>query len=350
LLLGALGCSDVTPGNGGDQVKPKVVEPPLEKVKIEQPGFTRPAVVRVALKEPQALPALQSDRFRQSDGIVDILWVIDDSGSMDNQRNLLVTNFHRFFNELASTQTDFQIATISTNADDGAALHGSTRIITRSTLDPTAAFLDQVHFPASRVRWVQAFAMAKQFLTTPALNSGFIRPNAALAMIAVSNGDDQSFGTVDYFARFFRGVKGQGDENYVSWSTIAGDDVVGGCQPPNETQFYGSVADRATFLTAMARDTGGVVGSICDTSFESTLVRIAQALNTLRKIFPLTLTPDAATLSVVVTAVNGTQTTIPQDAANGWTYSPLLKSIQFTGSYVPPPGSKITVQYAIASS
>ena len=139
------------------------------------------------------------------------------------------------------------------------------------------------------------------------------------------------------------GLSGSGTRSSMA-STISGD-VPNGCEPPGEEIYYGSHADPSTRLTDMARRTGGVVGSICDASFENTLVRIAQALNTLRKVFPLTLKPEESTLSVLVDGVP-----IPRDPSNGWTFNSQLRSVQFTGTYIPPPGSKVTVQYAISSS
>ena len=343
-LLALAACTDnVGGGYGGDPVKPVVEPPPLEQVHVEPTTPERSEVVRVVLKEPRALPATQIDAYKQKPGVVDILWVIDNSGSMAHERVELVGNFQRFVDILTASQTDFHIGTIATDQDLGAILHGATPIIDTHTADPQLAFQDQVTFPPGRVRWVQGLAMMHKFLTTPSLNGGFLRPGAALAVIAVSNGDDDSFGTVGYFSRFLREDKGQGNENIVSFSTIAGP-LPNGCTPPADVGFYGAEAPSAVRFIQMAHSTGGVVGSICDTSFENTLVEIAEALNTLRKIFPLSLTPDPSTLTV---KVNGAL--IPQSAGSGWTYSATLNAIQFLGSYVPPPKADIQIKYAIAS-
>jgi len=94
----------------------------------------------------------------------------------------------------------------------------------------------------------------------------------------------------------------------------------------------------------MARASGGVVGSICSLSFETTLIEIAEALNTLRTIFPLSLVPDPSTITVTV---NGTR--IGNNANSGWTYVEDLNAIEFLGAYVPPPNAAVNIQYAIAS-
>ena len=76
---------------------------------------------------------------------------------------------------------------------------------------------------------------------------------------------------------------------------------------------------------------------------KSSAPRFAAALNTLRRVFPLSLHPDPATLSVIVNGV-----TIPRDIVNGWQFRAETQSIAFAGSFVPPPGAIIRVEYAIS--
>ena len=54
-----------------------------------------------------------------------------------------------------------------------------------------------------------------------------------------------------------------------------------GCISPGDEMLYGAQAQPAFRYSQVATKTGGVVGSICDLSFEATLVQIAEALNTL---------------------------------------------------------------------
>lgn len=348
LILSALvaaGCDPVGNESGRGEARPKVAPPRLSPVEILPPTVERQTTGRVEVRDPLAIAATQLDLFLQSDGIVDILWVIDDSGSMKNQRQTLGANFQRFIDELLALQVDFQIGVISTNAVDRGELRGQTKIITNDTENPQATFIANTTFPDSRTRWEQGLRMAQLALTAPAItgpNAGFLRPNAALAVIAVSDEDDSSFGDTSYYARFFRGAKGKGNENLVSFSVIGGT-APNGCYPPGEQIFYGGLAEPAFRYSAVATKTGGVVGSLCDTSFENTLIQIAQALNTLRRVFPLSLKPDASTLSVIVNGV-----TIPRDVVNGWQYRTETQSIAFLGNYVPPPGAAIRIEYAIA--
>lgn len=343
--LFAAGCDPVGQDNSRGKAAPVVAPPRLSPVELLPPKVDRSIAQRVEIRDPERIDATQVDIHRQSDGIVDILWVIDDSGSMKNQRDQLVGNFDRFLTELLSLEVNFQMGVTSTNANDGGRLRGTPKIITNSTPDPRKVFQDNTTFPDSRTRWEQGLRMAELAVTSPNVdpggpNAGFLRPNAALAIIAVTDEDDSSYGETAYYARRFRSVKGKGNENLVSFSVIGGT-TPNGCFPPGEQIYFGGLADPAFRYSAVAQKTGGVIGSICDASFENTLVRIAAALNTLRRVFPLSIVPLVGTISVRVNGV-----TIPRDVVNGWQYIPQTNSIAFLGNYLPPPGATIRIEYA----
>ncbi|MFL5320217.1 MAG: VWA domain-containing protein [Myxococcaceae bacterium] len=348
LLLGICACDKAGSESGRSEARPDIAPPKLSPVVLLPPKLNQEVLKRVEVRDPNALPATQVDIFQQGPGRADILWVIDDSGSMKNQRATLGGNFDRFLTELEAVQTNYQIGVISTNAEDEGKLIGQTvKIITNNTPDKRNVFLANTTFPDSRARWEQAFKMMEKALTPPNLqpggaNAGFIRTDAALAVIAVSDEDDSSFGDSSYYARFLKGVKGRGNENLVSFSVIGGT-TPNGCYPPGEQIFWGGLAEPAFRYSSLATKTGGVIGSICDQSFENTLIRIAQAINTLRRIFPLSIAADPSTLNVQVNSV-----TIPRDPVNGWTYKADTQSIAFLGNYVPPPGATIRIEYAIA--
>lgn len=346
-LLLSSGCDPVGRENGRGSAVPEVAPPILSPVEIKPPRIDRAPVGRVNLIDPPRVDSIQVDVLRQSDGVVDILWVVDDSGSMANERSTLVGNFDRFVQELLSLKVDFQMGVTSIVFADGGRLRGTTKIITKMTPDPRRVFEQNTTFPASRSRWEQGLRMAQLALTSPNIdpgqtNAGFLRANAALAIIVITNEDDSSFGTTGHYARVFKALKGKGNENLISFSVIGGT-IPNGCVSPGESNLYGSTASPAVRYAEVATKTGGIIGSICDASFEQTLIRIAQALNTLKRVFPLTLKPIINSITVTVDGV-----AIPQDPVNGWQYRTDTNSVVFLGNYVPPPGSTVRLQYAYA--
>jgi hypothetical protein len=62
-----------------------------------------------------------------------------------------------------------------------------------------------------------------QFNPPPMENSGFVRPDASLFVIFVSDENDSSFGQPTFFYRAFQSLKGAGNEALVSLSAIVGD-------------------------------------------------------------------------------------------------------------------------------
>lgn len=350
--LAISGCDRIGSENGRGVAVPAVAPPTLSPVEIEPPHIDRSTVNRTVVKNPAAVPSIQTDVAVQSPGVVDILWVIDDSGSMADERQRLANSFDRFLAELNTAQVTYQIGVTSTNLVDHGVLRGTTPIITNSTPDGGSVFADNTTFGASRARWEQGLRMMQEALAGPATslpdggtwpNAQLVRPNAALAVIVVSDEDDNSFGDPAMYARWLRGFKGKGNENLVSFSTIAGT-TPDGCFGPGEDQFFGGQSEPAFRYSAVSQRTGGVIGSVCDSSFENTLIQIAQALNTLRRIFPLSLSPDPSTIHVFI---NGSE--VAASVVNGWLYNADTNSISFLGGYVPPPGAQIRIVYAIAS-
>jgi hypothetical protein len=347
-------CDKAGSGSANGPAVPLVAPPTLSPIELLPPVVNRQTVGQVVLANPLALASFQTDLFTQSNGVVDILWVVDDSGSMADERLILGSDFQGFLNELVAIQSDYQIGVTSLNNVDQGQLKPSVtaapglRIITNATTNATAVFQELTTYPTSRLRWDQGLRMGELALSPPnsapgGTNEGFVRPNAALAVIVVTNGEDGSYGDPDYYTRFYQGVKGPGNERLVTFSTLGGD-LPNGCTPAVDLGKLGGTAPPAARYASVSFGTGGVVGSICDSDFAATLLRIVQALNTLRKVFPLTLPPASGTLTVTVNGV-----VIPKSVVNGWQYQANTNSVVFLGAYVPPPGAQIQFLYAIAN-
>jgi hypothetical protein len=345
----ASGCDEFGGENGRGEAVPPIAPPRLAPTELLPPRVDRIPASRVQIRDPLPIDSTQIDAHRQSDGVVDILWVIDDSGSMKNQRATLANNFDRFLQELLTLKVSFHMGVVSTNANDSGRLRGTTKIITPTTPNPRAVFATNTTFPDSRARWEQGLRMSQVAISAPntdpgGANDGFLRPNAALAVIVVSDEDDSSFGQTAGYARALRSAKGKGNEGLVSFSVIGGT-TPSGCYPPGEQIYLGGLAEAAYRYSEVASRTGGVIGSICDSSFETTLIRIAQALNTLRRVFPISLPPNPDTVTV---RVNGL--VIARDPINGWQLNPGTQSITFLGNYVPPPAAEVRIEYAFSRS
>ncbi|MEO0813309.1 MAG: hypothetical protein AAFY60_10635, partial [Myxococcota bacterium] len=155
---------------------------------------------------------------------IDVLWVIDNSDSMGDEQSALGRSFEAFITTLVASSVDYHIGAISTDPNDAGRLHeGASEIsfITPTTIAPAAVFLENVSVgtrgsPLERGFETMTLALGvgpEWIVGTPPSppNPGFLRDDAALFVIAVSDEDDESFGPVAYYQRVVESYKGAGN-------------------------------------------------------------------------------------------------------------------------------------------
>ena len=176
---------------------------------------------------------------------------------------------------------------------------------------------------------LQAARIALDVPNVNGANAGFLRQDARLAIIIVSDEEDQSDGSFNLYVDFFRNLKGFRNPQLVTLSAIAGD-VPGGCATAAEGARYQSAVQAL----------GGQFGSICSNSWQQMLANIGLGVFTLRSSWTLSRPADPATITV---RVNGSS--VAQNSSNGWSYDAASNTITFHGNSVPQPGARIEVQY-----
>lgn len=298
---------------------------------------------------------------------IDILWVIDNSGSMETSQNSLTSNFQSFISRFQQYNYDFHMAVTTTEAwekqfnsnstkariKDGAVLQKSPLIETHSgifIMDKQTPNLADVFTTNAKQGTLgngdeRAFASFQQALLEPA-NVGFRRPEAFLAVIIVSDEEDFSASSaafsenysnpnlysVQSFVDFLDGYVGS--RNY-SVSTISVPDTA--CK--NALSTDGFARKISTRLPELAGLTGGVKGSLCS-NFGDTLELISDSIIQLTASFKLNREPVEESITVTVNGVS-----IPNDATNGWTYNASDLTITFHGSAVPAADANITIDF-----
>jgi hypothetical protein len=336
LLVSA--CADDSLLPNSQRLKPKVVDPSVANPDVAKPTEVKPQVEQPEIKGPDHW----TDVFRQRDAKVDVLWVIDVSDSMEDERTQLAANFDSFMNSLTASGADYRIGVTTTDlsADgDGGTLVGPTPVITSATPNPKAAFTQNITLQP-RLATEQPLESACRVLTTAA-GGALIRKEAALAVIILTDEDDSSIGSAGYYQRTFRSAKGPGNQNAVTVSALAGN-VPDGCVIPGYEDVLGAGAAAAKKIVSVIDATNGAFGSICDRDFSPTLDKIGWKVAGLTKIFPLSKPP---VLGTIVVLVNGN--TIPEDATAGWQFREQINSITFAGTYVPEANAEIKVSYGV---
>ncbi len=339
---------------------PQGAPPPLEPVPLAPFALPRSAINRVTILDPKVVAALQTDVFKQSSALVDVLWVVSNAGIMADERDRLAGAVSAFIQVLAGSQVSWQMGVTSSDLStyplpdgtihqgDGGNLHGPVPILTAQDANYLADFKSALTWTIQRdsapsqTSIFRSMQLAIENAAPGGVNAGLLRPNASLAVIAAANTDDQSFGEPAFFGRYLKSLKGKGDENLVTFSALGG--PTGGCTPTGQGSIFGAHVDPTPRLQELVQDTGGVFESICDeAAFVPALQQIALNIKTLRRYFPLSAPPDPTSITVSVNAQP-----VAQDPELGWQYLPAINTVAFLGSYVPDPDATVTITYAIA--
>ncbi|RME28006.1 MAG: choice-of-anchor D domain-containing protein, partial [Deltaproteobacteria bacterium] len=293
----------------------------------------------------------QVDVFYQPDRVrSDVLFVVDCSGSMSDDQQNLANNFDSFINWAQTLDVDFQIGVIGTEVEDTPGYTGTPprqvhpgvlvntsstpKIITSQTPDVIGAFTDNVrlgddcsnHEAGLEAAWL---ALSQPLIDDPQANAGFLREDAKLYIIVLSDEPDQSKGQPDFYVDFFRSLKGYRNTEMMTVSAICADN------PPDGRYYY------------VTQQTGGIFESILTADWASTLQALGfDAFAAIRE-FPLSRPADSSSITVTVNGNPVPQASSP-GGADGWTYYSDTNSIYFGDDYVPGKGDKIEVHYDAA--
>jgi len=308
----------------------------------------------------------KTDLFMQdSSAKVDVLFVIDNSGSMMEEQQNLGQNFAAFLHAAQQQNVDYRIAVTTTGIDPspggwsvcpGGAEGGeagrffpvdgsSPRIITPTTNNAAGVFANNV-----KVGWChwneQGIEAAYRALSPPLVNSadapntpqandgnaGFLRSDAKLAIVFLSDENDYTSSIVNddvsFYETFFKGLKGN-DPSMLTISAIVGPETLSSCP---------TASSSGTRYIKLAQSTGGVVESICTTNWAQSLMAIGGNTFGPRRVFPLSQVPTDP--QQIVVDVNGM-------AASGWTYDAATNSIVFMESATPAAGAVVQVTYPL---
>lgn len=323
---------------------------------------------------PRTVSAIQ-----KGPGKVDILWIIDSSGSMSEEQTYLGNNFSSFINQLVTAGHDFQTAVTSTdvcqdtipadlalrvcpvNYGGSAAtrLRGSfvgetgRKVLKNTDTDIVSRFTDYTKVGISGSGFEHGLKAAQMSIekVTNGENDPLIRADAFLAVIVVSDEEDDGIGlslldpgnnrnfhaeglttfkyTEDNMIDYLKVVKGEGK---FSVSAIA---PTRGADGEICTSAHSRPNEEGTQYIKAAQKTGGIIQSICDTNWSASLAQIGYDLNAQLTQIVLTSRPEAGSIKVMVNDVSVTT----------WTYNEGNNAVKFDPGNVPAAGSRIQIDY-----
>ncbi len=302
---------------------------------------------------------------------IDILWVIDNSGSMATSQSNLINNFQSFIGRFTQYNYDFRMAVTTTDAwekqfipgsqkakfRDGAVLtggqpstHSGVFVMDKNTPDISTVFETNLRQGTIGNGDERALESIYQTLSNETFNTtlGFRRTDAFLAVIIVSDEDDFSNSTTGL-------IENAADPRVypISKYTDFLDSYTGGTtNGRNYSVNTISVVDQACLDTLnngaqkvslryqeISDLTGGIKGSICS-NFGTTLQLISDTIIQLSSAFKLDREPLVETISVKIDGV-----IVVQDISNGWTYDATTMVVTFHGSSIPQANSSVSINY-----
>ncbi len=309
--------------------------------------------------------AEQTDRFiQQSEAQVDVLFVVDNSGSMMEEQTSLGQNFQAFMSAAAAASVDYHIGVTTTGIEaspggwsvcSGGAEGGeagrlfppngsSPRIITPSTPNAAGVFANNTRVGVCH--WnEQGLEASYRALSDPLLNNaddpssalandgngGFLRPEAKLAIIYLTDEEDFSPRGVDFYKTHFLALKG-GDATKLSISAIVGPSNLSSCP---------TASSSGNRYIQLAKATGGVVESICTPNWADSLRNLSESTFGPNRTFKLSEKPEPADGSQLVVRVDGAGVTA------GWRYEAGTNAVVFDADKAPPAGSVVEVTYSL---
>ena len=309
---------------------------PMENERIRlSKTIMQPARMAAQVEKRQGSPEYgKTAAFSQRDlGLLDILVVIDDSGSMDLEQVNLSTKLGALLESVKSA--NWQIAVVTTDP----AQTQLRALIRKGDADVNGAFARAVTPGLAgsgneRGVW-QGLAGLSQNLVGQ--SGGWLRKNSAVAVVIVSDEDNCSqFGTdcvgeaQDSEKYFLDGVK--------SLRAVGQDLRVYGLFAVPNTVCATAKNVGVTYQKLVAA-TRGKSGSICDTDFTPTLSAISSDLKDLLKSqFQLEVVPKVGSVIVKVNGLVASGVTVRGDV------------VEFAATAVPPSGAAISVSYLVPAS
>ena len=282
-----------------------------------------------------------TETFRQLDRPrVDLLFVVDNTPSMETVRADLADAATRLISALDAGQLAWQVGVVSTDVESDATglLHGDPWIITPSTASGPAAIARALDVPIGSAP-TGGLGAATRALTEPLRsgeNRGFRRPDAALHIVVLSDADDESTAVLgidpaDAFLEFLDD-EATASAQPATLSAVVGD-LGTGCVGSTGTALPGD-----TYI-AVAEASGGAVISICEADLGAVIASLGTLVQEGTTRFELQAVPVPETVRVDIDGVR-------RDA--DWTL--FLTPPAVVMDTPPPPGSTLSVRYTIARS
>ncbi len=259
---------------------------------------------------------------------VDMIIMVDNSSSMSSYQNKLADQTASMISALNTFGMDYRIVVVTTDmrsGGNGGSFVGSPKVLDNVTPDLVnvlKARIKQGNLGSDSERGIQSIeeALVKEV--------GFLRSDALLAILSLSNEDDHSTNSNEHFIEFLDTMKPKLNGVTQSWilNFIGVPTLQSSCLTDGNT---GAKIPGLRWIE-LAEHSGGLVQEICDTTLGDAVTNIRKRIESVMAEFPLGKKPIIESIKVTI---NGK--VIPQSNTDGWEYIPEGFRIKLHGNAVP---------------
>jgi len=310
---------------------------------------------------PAVEPPVREDNIVQvTTPKVDVLWVIDNSGSMSDEQDELAVNFPAFMSYFVDSGLDWHVGVVSTDMDNpghSGKLREAAgqRYLTPEVDEPVEVFKNMARMGASGSGTERGRLAAYTAIEVlgDSFNAGFYREEASLSIIVISDEDDHTTKSQLSRNEFISWLKNlKRDRDLVSFSSIVCPDASDCAEtiPGFFPIFGGMQVDDATGADylAVTDAVGGVAWGIRSSDWSQMLDELGMQAAGLKREFFLADIPVQSTIEVVVNTRDGhTYDQFKPDV--DWVYSPTRNSVQFV-EFIPPALSDVNISYELLAA
>jgi len=310
--------------------------------------ITNPALVNGVNNPVEIIPPINDDRIVQvTIPQADVLFVVDDSSSMEDEQTQLAEAFPKFLEYFLGSGLDYHIGVVSTDVpvDRGKLETGNGELfITDETQNPQDVFQAMAEMGG----WGDSYesGMTTSYLALEEqknyFNQGYYRDEASLHIIVMSDENtwDSHHGliTMEEYVNWILGLKPS--EDMVSFNSIVNQP---GCCGNAQNPLAESAGTRYLALTD---EIGGIVWDVKDDNWDQVLEQLGMQAAGLSREFFLTELPVPDTIEVRVTE-DGVEYQFVE--GDDWNYSAERNSVTFV-EYIPSPLSDVKISYKVLSA
>jgi hypothetical protein len=280
----------------------------------------------------------------------DVLLVVDDSGSMTDKQTSLSNNMGLLFTYANQANVDFNVGITTTDMASGlrqGRLVGTPAVITRNTPGALSVLAARAVVGTSGSGVEGCLDPATNAVTAPlstGTNAGFVRNDAALGLIFVTDAQDQSPFNYTYYLQRLVNTKGARKQNQMS---------ISGMLPLSPTGVPNCAYDNTPPIpilshTESVRLTGGSKAEICDyANAPANYAEIGATSFGRRRTWLLGSTPDTVNPNLSVT-FNGAPLPAMAGATTNWVYDVVLKAVVLSPTFALVPNDTLTFSYNVA--